>query len=151
MSLPIFHFVFISLSTLLSLGFAYRSFNHFFMTGGNLGDLLLGILSIAGGLFLFVYGNRFFRKMKSLRAPEKTPPKTKLNSIASALITLGLCQFAFEISSYACSACMRGASGLTVSAVNGGIITMLLVIVSILAGFGIFFLVLIKRQRMFHK
>ena len=140
MSLPIFHFVFISLSTLLSLAFAYGSIQNYFLTSGQASDLALGALALVGGLALFIYGNRFFRKIKTIGKMNKP-----LLGLCIAITVLGS-----EISTFACSTCMRGATGPTASALNGAIITMLLIIGPLLAGFAIFFLVLRRRSRLIH-
>lgn len=60
MSLKIFHICFITISIILCFGFGWWSFQQ---PGPY---MILGTLSIAAGIALFVYANRFLKKMQNL-------------------------------------------------------------------------------------
>jgi hypothetical protein len=65
MSLKAFHIVFVSVSTLLAVGFgiwSLRAYN----AGGQTADLLWGIGSLLAAVALVVYGRYFLRKLKSV-------------------------------------------------------------------------------------
>lgn len=66
MSLKAFHIFFISLSILLTIGFAGWEVTRFFESG-NLLELLAGVVSLALAILLIVYGMGFIRKMKQVR------------------------------------------------------------------------------------
>jgi len=65
MSLKIFHLVFITLSTLVCVGFGVWAIKSHYQGTGGVEYLVLGIISLVSGLFLFYYGNRFFKKIRS--------------------------------------------------------------------------------------
>ncbi len=62
MSLKIFHILFIVVSTLLSFGFAAWAFFHCLKVKVCF-YCALGIASIAFGIALIIYGNKFFKKL----------------------------------------------------------------------------------------
>jgi hypothetical protein len=66
-SLKIFHIVFISLSVLLSAGLGAWGLERY-LTGGSLEGLALGSLFFVTGAVLLVYGIKFWKKMKEIRA-----------------------------------------------------------------------------------
>lgn len=61
MSLRIFHICFISISIILCLGFGLWAIRQ---TGPY--TTIVGVLSFAAGIALFVYTNRFLKKMQNL-------------------------------------------------------------------------------------
>ena len=67
MSLKIFHIVFISLSILLSAALGAWGLERF-LDGGSQDGLALGILFFVTGAVLLVYGVKFWKKMKEIRA-----------------------------------------------------------------------------------
>lgn len=58
MSLKAFHLIFVTLLTSLSFGFAAWAFNA--------GRLLFGVLGIATGILVIVYGIYFLKKLKKI-------------------------------------------------------------------------------------
>ena len=63
MSLKAVHIAFISLSVLLSAGFAVWALEGF-REGGGGGMLAAGVASLVFGIGLIIYGARFLRKLK---------------------------------------------------------------------------------------
>ena len=66
MSLKAFHIVFISISVLLAMGFAAWEIKGF-VTAGNTGQLMAGIVSVLIAIGLSIYGVRFMKKLKHVR------------------------------------------------------------------------------------
>lgn len=66
MSLKAFHVVFITLSTLLAIGFGFWSLHDHQMHGGGIGAMALAILSFVVAVALVVYGVWFLRKLKGV-------------------------------------------------------------------------------------
>ncbi len=66
MSLKAFHILFITASTLLTLGFGAWSMRNFFALGGAPSDLVLGLGSSLVGFALIGYGRYFLRKLKGV-------------------------------------------------------------------------------------
>lgn len=66
MSLKAFHIVFIGSSFLLALFLGGWCLYEFFAHSRRLGDLLLGLLSVAGAVGLIVYGRYFLNKLKNI-------------------------------------------------------------------------------------
>ncbi|MBX3745832.1 MAG: hypothetical protein KF833_11045 [Verrucomicrobiae bacterium] len=66
MSLKTFHVVFIGSAFLLCLFLGGWSLNEFFSQSRRAGDLLLGLLSLAGAVGLVVYGRYFLKKLKNI-------------------------------------------------------------------------------------
>jgi hypothetical protein len=67
MSLRIVHIIFIVASTLIAFGFGVWAIVEYRNTGAVL-DLALGLGSFVGGAALIWYGNKFFKKLKTLKA-----------------------------------------------------------------------------------
>jgi len=65
MSLKAFHIVFIAASILLALGFAAWSLSNYFKDRRTL-DLVFGLLSLAAGVSLVIYGKYVLRKLKNI-------------------------------------------------------------------------------------
>jgi len=65
MSLKAFHVLFIAVSILLAFGFAAWLFYQFSLAGGGW-NLAFGIVSMAIGLGLIVYGRYFLKKLKHI-------------------------------------------------------------------------------------
>jgi hypothetical protein len=65
MSLKAFHIAFICLSIILALGFGIWELSGY-TTSGEGEQLAFGLLSLAGGAGLIVYGIRFLRKLKNV-------------------------------------------------------------------------------------
>ena len=65
MSLKAFHIVFIAASILLALGFAAWSLSNYFKDRRTL-DLVFGLLSLAAGISLVIYGKYVLRKLKNI-------------------------------------------------------------------------------------
>jgi len=63
MSLKTFHIAFISLSAILSVGFAAWALQRF-ADGGGAGMLVVAAVSVLFGVGLVFYGVRFLRKLK---------------------------------------------------------------------------------------
>jgi hypothetical protein len=155
-SLPLFHFFFIALSTLLSLAYSFSTLRDFFIgDSGNVGDVLFGIVALAGGISLFIYAKRFFKKIKTLGSNIGSKEGASLKHGTRAkqldLFFLGFLAGSGMETAKACSACMRGAVGSTASAVNGGIILLLVIVAILLVAFGTFFLFLRKLSRTANK
>ncbi len=67
MSLRIFHIVFIVLSTITAFGFAAWGLAEYQTTGAMV-DLWLAIGAVVVGIALIWYGNKFFKKLKTLKS-----------------------------------------------------------------------------------
>ena len=67
MSLRIVHIVFIVAATLTAFGFGAWGINEY-STSGDGADLAMGIGSIVAGFALIWYGNKFFKKLKTLKS-----------------------------------------------------------------------------------
>ena len=65
MSLKAFHIVFITVSTLLFVGFGVWSLRMYQHNGGIV-NLAFGIGSLVGALALVIYGRYFLKKLKSV-------------------------------------------------------------------------------------
>ena len=65
MSLKAFHIVFIAASIVLALGFAAWSLSNYFKDRRTL-DLVFGLLSLAAGISLVIYGKYVLRKLKNI-------------------------------------------------------------------------------------
>lgn len=66
MSLKAFHVVFITSSVLLALFLGGWCLMEFFTRSHRVGDLLLGLLSLAGAVGMAVYGRYFLKKLKNI-------------------------------------------------------------------------------------
>ena len=65
MSLKAFHIVFITVSTVLAVGFGLWSLRNYFAGEGGL-NLVFGIGSLLAGGALIVYGKYFLKKLKKV-------------------------------------------------------------------------------------
>jgi hypothetical protein len=65
MSLKAFHVVFIAISILLAFGFAAWCFRQFSIGGAWL-DLAFGVVSLASGIGLIIYGRYVLKKLKHI-------------------------------------------------------------------------------------
>jgi hypothetical protein len=65
MSLKAFHIVFITVSTLLFVGFGVWSLRMYQHSGGT-ANLAFGIGSLVGAVALVIYGRFFLKKLKSV-------------------------------------------------------------------------------------
>ena len=63
MSLKAFHIFFVTLSTLLALGFGAWAIRDY-RTGGAIGSLVLGVASLVCSVVLVLYGRWFLNKLK---------------------------------------------------------------------------------------
>ena len=66
MSLKTFHVVFITLSTLLALVFAYSSYHDYQMHGGGAVSMALAVASVLAAVGLATYGVWFLKKLKDV-------------------------------------------------------------------------------------
>lgn len=64
MSLKAIHILFISASTVLSVGFGGWSLHHYFRVSGDRTELVMGIVSLILAAGLVVYGRYFLKKLK---------------------------------------------------------------------------------------
>ena len=130
MSLKFFHIVFISLSTLLSLGVGFWAIDTW-RSDGNATWLALAVLAFAGGCGLVVYGNRFLQKVRKL-------------GIAGLLVagTLGL-----PADALACAVCIGNSSSPLRSGLGLGILALLGVTGFMLVCFASFFVYLALKAR----
>ena len=65
MSLKAFHIVFIAASIVLAMGFAVWSLSSYFKDRQTI-DLVFGLLSLAAGVSLVIYGKYVLRKLKNI-------------------------------------------------------------------------------------
>lgn len=66
MSLKAFHIVFITSAVILAVFLGGWCLFEFFTHTHRIGDLLLGLLSLAGSVGLVVYGRYFLKKLKNI-------------------------------------------------------------------------------------
>jgi len=66
MSLKTFHVVFITLSTLLAVGFGLSSYHDFQMHGGGALSVSLAVAGFVAALGLVTYGVWFLKKLKDV-------------------------------------------------------------------------------------
>lgn len=71
MSLRIFHIVFIAASTITAFGFGAWGIAEY-RTSAEISDLALAIGSMVVGIALVWYGNKVFKKLKTLRSVRVT-------------------------------------------------------------------------------
>ncbi len=64
-SLKAFHIFFVLVSTLLSLGFGAWAIR-LYRTDEQIASLAIGVVSLAGGVALMVYGRWFLKKLQSV-------------------------------------------------------------------------------------
>ena len=67
MSLRIVHIIFIIAATLTAFGFGAWGIAEYGLSGEST-DMAMGIGSIVVGALLIFYGNRFFKKLKTLKS-----------------------------------------------------------------------------------
>lgn len=67
MSIRIVHIVFIVAATITVFGFGVWGIFEY-RASGEIGDLALAIGSVAAGIALVWYGNKFFKKLKTLKS-----------------------------------------------------------------------------------
>lgn len=133
MSLKVFHIVFVVLSTITAVGFGFWEIEAF-RSGGGRGDLILGILSLACGVLLMAYGQWFLKKSRKM------------------ILVLGAVLGSSGIASdcvWACSVCFGNPDSPIVRGARMGVIALLAVVVPVLIGFGIFFVYLSRRARLY--
>lgn len=65
MSLKTFHIVFITISTILAIGFGIWAIRNY-QSQGDIGSLIAGVASLAGAVILLVYGQWFLKKLKGV-------------------------------------------------------------------------------------
>jgi len=66
MSLKTFHVVFITLSTLLAVGFGFSSYHDYQMHGGGTLSVSLAVAGFVAALGLVTYGVWFLKKLKDV-------------------------------------------------------------------------------------
>jgi len=66
MSLKAFHILFVTVSSLLALGFGVWSLNNYFGGSHAVADLAMGAGSLLAGVALVVYGKYFLKKLKDV-------------------------------------------------------------------------------------
>ena len=66
MSLKVFHILFIAVSTALMVTFAAWALREY-LHSRDRGDLTLGVIAIAAGLTLIIYGRWFLKKIQKTR------------------------------------------------------------------------------------
>ena len=67
MSLKAFHILFVTVSTVLAVGFGVWAIRQY-TRHGDAGALVIGILSLLGAGVMLVYGRWFLRKLKGVRS-----------------------------------------------------------------------------------
>jgi len=65
MSLKIFHLVFITTSLFLCIFLGQWSYRQYVLFGAGAEVFALGAISLLGSLALFIYGNKFIKKLKA--------------------------------------------------------------------------------------
>jgi hypothetical protein len=126
MSLKWFHVLFITLSTLVLVGFGvWGLFNQY---------VVLGVASILGSAGLCVYGTYFLQKMRRI--------------FGVALLTIAMSAWATP--AWACPVCFGAADSAMTKGMQAGIMMLLAVTVSVLGAVGAFFFIYLRRRlRMF--
>jgi hypothetical protein len=66
MSLKTFHVVFITLSTLLAIGFGFSSYHDYQMHEGGALSMFLAVAGFAAAVGLVIYGIWFLKKLKDV-------------------------------------------------------------------------------------
>ncbi|MDX1741276.1 MAG: hypothetical protein R3178_08290 [Rhodothermales bacterium] len=66
MSLKAFHIVFITLSTLLAIGFGFSSYHDYQMHGGGALSMSLAVAGFVAAIGLVIYGVWFLKKLKDV-------------------------------------------------------------------------------------
>src|SRR3989442_1406070 len=126
MSLRAFHLLFIAVSVVLAAFFAAWA-THQYHVEHEIAYALAGLGSVAVAAALIVYGAAFQRKTKHL------------------LVLLMV--VAAPRAAFACPVCFGQSDSPMASAANLSILVMLIITVSVLAGFASFFIVLVRRAR----
>lgn len=122
MSLKWFHVLFITLSTVVLVGFGvWGLFNQY---------VVLGVASLSGSAALCVYGTYFLQKMRRI--------------FGVALLTVAIS--AISTPALACPVCFGAVDSAQTRGMQAGILALLAVTVSVLGAFGVFFFVYLRRR-----
>ena len=146
MSLKAFHILFVALSSLLCFGFAGWSIHHYQSRGGA-GMLGMGLVALASGLALLVYGRWFWRKITT-RDEEQRRRRRSIRKLPAALAAIAVGQLA-EHGAWACTSCFGGAEGPLIDAARMGVYILFGFVLLLQLGFAGFFLYLWRRARRF--
>ena len=65
MSLKTFHLVFVTVCTILAIGFGIWAIRNY-QSQGDIESLIAGVASLAGAIILLVYGKWFLKKLKGV-------------------------------------------------------------------------------------
>jgi hypothetical protein len=126
MSLKAFHVIFVAASILLGVGVGGWGI-HQFSTKGDVGLLVMGIIFLIMGIVLIIYGKRMLKKTKNIG----------YLCLAGILFS--------QQDSLACATCFGESEGAMAEGMNAGVMVLLVVVGSMLAGIGGFFIFLVRR------
>tara|TARA_Y100000994_G_C15689389_1_gene440899 strand:+ start:1582 stop:2073 length:492 start_codon:yes stop_codon:yes gene_type:complete len=127
MSLKAFHVIFVIASILLGLGVGGWGI-HQFRTNDDVGLLALGIIFLAMGILLMIYGKRMLKKTKNI----------------GYLTLLGMLFTAPK--AHACATCYGESDAPMAEGMNAAIFTLLIVITTMLGGILAFFIFIMRRS-----
>lgn len=144
MSLKTFHIVFITLSSALAFAFGVWAVGHDGPAGGGAMLPALGIVSLAAGAGLIVYGVWFLRKIRTAEE-EKKRRRGRFRSV-TALVPIPLLVLGAR-DALACSVCYGDAEGPLLDAARMGVWLLFGLVFAVQVSFASFFIVLWKRAR----
>jgi hypothetical protein len=130
MSLRFFHILFIVISTLMCLVVAMWAFGAY-SSDGTAASLGLGILAVAGGALLVVYGDRFLKKTRNLGV--------------AAVVAAGT--FGLPSEALACAVCIGNTDSLLRDGMNAGILALLGFTLFMIVSFAAFFVYLWRKAK----
>jgi len=126
MSLKAFHLVFVAAAILLGLGVGGWGL-HQYRTEGDVSLLILGLVFLAMGIVLIIYGKRMLKKTKDI----------------GYLCLVGF--FLLQQNASACATCYGESDAPMAEGMNAGIFTLFAIIGSTLMAIASFFVFLIRR------
>jgi len=144
-SLKTVHIVFVTFSTLLAFAFGGWSLNSY-RSDSETVYLILGVGGLVCGVGLIVYGNWFWRKIRTLE--EERPRKRKWFlplPVAAALCVLG------SRAAEACSVCYGEAEGPMIDAARTGVWLLFGLVFALQLAFVVFFVYLHRRAKRYRE